>query len=95
MTIGQAVKVKKIQAGPSFPDFFVCEPRGGFCGLFIEIKTGLDKVFTCGGKGAMRQTQQIQEQCQMLKQLEQRGYMAVFGCGYDRCKTIINRYLRG
>lgn len=91
LTLGQAVQVKKLQKGRAFPDLFICEPRGQYHGLFVEIKISSDSVFTKAGK--LRENQHITEQFDMLVRLRQRGYGAEFGCGFDSSCNIIRDYL--
>ena len=91
LTMGQAVKVKRLQAGRAFPDMFIVQPRGGYYGLFGEIKISPDEVYT--KKGELRQDVHIQEQWQMILRLRQLGYKADFWCGFDEAKRIIDTYL--
>jgi hypothetical protein len=90
LTIGQAIQVKKLQKSPGFPDLFICEPRGQYHGLFMEIKSNFDSLFTKTGK--MRGEKHIREQADMLADLASRGYKAVFGCGFDHSCELIRRY---
>lgn len=92
LTIGQAVQVKKLQAGPAFPDMFICEPRNGFCGYFGEIKVSANEVYTRAG--AMRRNKHIKAQYQMLEALRLRGYKADFWLGFEHARQCIDEYLR-
>ncbi len=93
MTIGQAVRHKKLQKCKAWPDLFICERRGGYGGLFIEIKRSKDEVYL--KSGAFKQDKHIQEQQEILVQLRLRQYAAFFGCGFDSIKVIIDNYLNG
>lgn len=83
MTIGQAVKNKRINLQRGYPDLFISEPRGKYHGLFIEVK-----------RGKFSKTEHTREQENYLNELCKRGYLAVFGVGYDDCEKIINNYLK-
>lgn len=91
LTIGQAKKVKRIQSGRSWPDIFIPEPRGAYLGLFGEIKTSEDEVFTKTGQ--LKKRQRIQEQAEMLAKLRARGYLAEFWFGFEDAKAKIEAYL--
>lgn len=91
LTMGQAVKVKRLQAGRAFPDMFIAEPRNGCAGLFGEIKISRDEIYTKAGD--LRQDEHTQEQHQMICRLRQVGYKADFWCGFDEAKRIIDTYL--
>jgi hypothetical protein len=91
LPIGLAVKWKGMQQERAYPDFFLAHMSRGCGGLFIEMKKNKDEVYTKDGN--IRQSKHIQEQYMMLEELAKRGYMAVFGCGYEDCKRIIEYYI--
>lgn len=91
LTMGQAVKVKRLQAGRAFPDMFVAASRHGRHGLFGEIKVDADEVYT--KKGELRQDAHTQKQAEMLARLRGQGYEADFWLGLDDAKAKIDRYL--
>lgn len=92
LTIGQAVKNKSLQSGKSWPDLFIPEPRGNYHGLFIEIKPDIKKVYK--KDMSLVKNERIEDQAEMLTKLQERGYKAVFGCGYEHCVQLINDYLK-
>lgn len=85
LPIGQAKKLKALRSGPKLPDLWILEPRWGFAGLLIEIKT----------EDANMNTPHVKEQAELLKILSAKGYEAVFGIGFDKTKEIVDRYLKG
>lgn len=92
MNIGQAVRHKAMQSGAGFPDLFIAEPRGGYHGLFIEIKKDISQVLKKNGQFVSNQ--HIREQAEMLRRLSEKGYKAVFGCGFEHCIRIIDDYFK-
>ncbi len=84
--------IKKLKSGRGIPDLHIDEPRNGYAGLKIEIKkhgTG-----TIRKDGEPYNNEHIITQYNMLKRLEEKGYKAVFGVGYQQCIEIIDNYLK-
>ena len=92
MTIGQAVKHKKLQKCKAWPDLFIAEKHGNYNGLFIEIKKAKEDIYL--KSGAFKNDVHINEQREMLEELRKRGYAAFFGCGFESIIVIINEYLK-
>ena len=59
LTIGQATKLKSLRSSRAFPDIAIYEPRGGYHGLFIEMKAEGTKLLKRDGSMA---TEHIKEQ---------------------------------
>lgn len=93
MTIGQAMKHKRMQSSDAYPDIFIAEPKNGFCGLFIELKRNAEAVHKKNGD--IRASEHIQKQYAMLKKLQGKGYKAVFTFGYTNTIYVIDEYLQG
>jgi len=94
LTIGQAVKVKKIQGGRAFPDWQILEARGGYIGFLLELKTSRDEVYTKSGEMRQgRSYQHIHEQADMLAHLYGLGYWADWGFGFDDARQKVDWYL--
>lgn len=89
MTMGQAVKHKRLQKSRAYPDLFIAEPRQGRSGLFIELKA----VTPYKATGELKTDKHLQEQDEMLKTLRNKGYRAGFAVGFDQAKSIIDNYL--
>jgi hypothetical protein len=62
VSIGVAMKMKRAGYKKGFPDMQICEPRGQYHGMFIELKCG---------------TYPSQEQKEWRDNLLQRGYLAI------------------
>ena len=60
-------------------DLLIFEPKGGYCGLFIELKRD-KKCYPSA------------EQKLFLSNATQRGYYAVCAKGFEQCKEIIDKY---
>jgi len=91
VTIGLRKLLKGLRSESKLPDLFIAEPRNQFAGLFIEIKASVDTLYTNDGR--IRNIEHIKEQLEMLERLQNKGFKAVFGAGFDDCKEIIDEYL--
>lgn len=90
LTIGQAVKAKGLRSESKLPDLMILEPRGGYCGLFIELKK--ESVFLKNGR--LSRDKHTQAQAAVLDRLKRKGYHAVFGCGLDKTINLIDTYMK-
>lgn len=91
MSIGMASRQSLQKSNHAFPDIMVFEPRGIYCGLFIEVKKS-DDIFYKGTR-TLKLNQHTADQFECMQQLIKRGYYCEFGCGFDECKSIIDNYL--
>lgn len=90
---GLAQKAKRLNGGHrAWPDLLIAEPRGGFHGLFVELKADRGKL--CRLNGQLRKNIHIEEQAKVLSCLRESGYMADFFCGYDETVSGIDNYLK-
>ena len=97
LTAGQAAKHKMLHPTRGYPDLFIAEPElldngEGSYGLFIELKKEGTRIKKKNGEWA---SDHIAEQAEMLERLEFRGYKAVFCCGFDETKQVLDNYLKG
>jgi hypothetical protein len=90
LTIGQAVALKSLRSERGFPDLVIYEARGGFHGLFIELKKEGEVIFN---KKGCPTTPHITEQFLLIGRLKLKGYKAEFAVGFDEAKKIIDNYL--
>jgi len=93
MSIGQAIKHKKLQKCKAWPDLFIAEPIGDFKGLFIELKIREREVFLKDGR--LVRSSHIEQQLSVLIELQYKGYYSIFGFGFDHTKKVIDNYLNG
>lgn len=90
LTIGQAKKAKQQRSNCKLPDMIILEPRGKWNGLCLELKKEDEKVFKANGDPYAGH---IEEQHNTLCKLQQKGYMALFACGFNAAKKIIDEYM--
>jgi hypothetical protein len=89
LSIGQAVKAKKMKSSRGLPDMMIFEPNKNYNGLFLELKS--KSPFKKSGE--LLQDEHLQEQVSILQRLTSNGYRAVFATGFDEAKKIIDQYL--
>jgi len=90
LTIGQGVKAKKQGMKKGFPDLFLPVPRGGYHGLFIELKI---KPYR-NHKNKMVYPTISDEQKWWIEQLARQGYKALICKGFDSAQDFILNYLK-
>ena len=85
----QAGKAKAAGMKKGFPDINLPVPRGGYHGLYIELKI---KPYR-GSTGRKAYPKTSKEQIWWNEQLIEQGYRAVFRSGFDAAKDEILNYL--
>lgn len=91
MSIGMANRQSMQKSNHAFPDLMIFEPRGGYYGLFIEVKRDRDALYN--KNGTIKKSDHIDDQIKAVSFLNNRGYYANFACGFDEAKSIIDKYL--
>jgi len=91
MSIGQAMKNKRMQKRRAWPDLFIAEPRNGFAGLFIEMKREGERIMKRNGEFV---DDHVAEQAEVLSILRAKGYAAQFVVGFHEAKRIMDEYMR-
>lgn len=91
LTMGQAVKAKKLRSSSKLPDFWLAEPRGIFCGLFLELKRSKDDIFR--KDGSYKQEAHIQGQLAVINRLIEKGYCASFAGGLSYAILQVDYYM--
>ena len=74
-----------------YPDLFIALPKGGFAGLFIEIKT--EKANPFKKDGSLKSNEHTERQAEVLKALNEVGYAALFSSGVDETIKVIESYI--
>ncbi len=88
LTMGQAVKAKKMRSGDKLPDLWILEPSKGYHGLLIELKA--EDPYT---KKGTPKTDHIAKQLETIAKLNDKGYCAVMCNGFNEAKQMIDSYL--
>jgi len=91
LPIWLAKLAKQLRSQRGWPDLNIPEPHRGFAGLYIEIKTDPNEIYTKNGN--LRQDKHITEQAKMLQILRERGFYAEFRCGDEAIKRTLDWYL--
>lgn len=88
LTMGQAIKAKKMRSGDKLPDLWILEARHGYHGLLIELK--VERITT---KTGAYKTDHIKKQADTINRLMDKGYYATFAVGFEDAKNVIDNYL--
>jgi len=89
LTIPQQVRNKSIQKnGFKCPDLLILEPRHGYHGLFIELKT----ITPFKKNGELKKDTHLEGQMATITDLQRKGYYACFSTGFEQTKEIIDEY---
>ena len=86
----QAGMTKAIQHSSGYPDLFIAEPRGGYHGMYIELKAEGTRIYKADMTPA---TDHIAQQMDRLNDLTDRGYDCYITAGFDKTKLVIDEYL--
>lgn len=89
-SLGAGIINKRMNPINGFSDLVIFEPRGNLHGLFLEIKKDGEKLFKINGE---YKTPHLKEQADFLEKMNQKGYYAKFGIGWEECIDIIKKYL--
>ena len=91
LTMGQAVKAKKLRSSRGFPDLMIFEPRGHYSAMFLELKREGEKLTKKNGEW---KSAHIEEQSRMMSLLVGRGFYANFAIGFNDAQMQIDQYMR-
>ena len=94
MSVGMAMRMKKMQCGVSYPDLFIAKPIGKYAGCYIEVKLPDTDIYQ-KRDGLKFSTPHIQAQAECMERLRKEGYYAEFGRGFENCRQQIEFYLTG
>jgi hypothetical protein len=89
LTMGQAVKAKKMRSGDKLPDLWILQPSKYYHGLLIELKA--ENPYT---KKGTPKTDHIAKQLETIAKLNDKGYCAVMCNGFNEAKQMIDSYFR-
>ena len=83
---------KNLRSSKGFPDMVIYEGRGGYSGLFIELKAEGCSPFKKDGK--LKAGNHLREQAEMIEKLKSKDYWAQFCTGFDEAKACIDWYMK-
>ena len=98
MSIGQAVKAKRMRSERGQPDLFIALSKpnhifgGTYHGLFLELKRENTKIFLKDGITLVADLH-IREQADLHLKLNNNGYACQFVIGFDHAKKVIDWYM--
>lgn len=92
VTMGLRKELKKKRSNHKILDLAILHPSpcGTYHGLVIEVKVKVEDVFK--KDGTLKKDEHLEEQQKSIDHLNKAGYKAAFGCGFDHCKNIIDKY---
>lgn len=91
LTAIQGARNKAIQnQGFKTPDLIILEPRGGYAGLFIELK--VESPFK--KDGTFKKDEHLEGQLKSINDLKRKGYYASFSWGFEMTKAMIDNYMK-
>lgn len=89
LTIGQAVKAKKLRSCRGLPDIMIFQPNKHYHGLFLELKT----VTPFKKGGDLKKDEHLAEQMLIHVRLHSEGYRVKFVVGFDEAIKEVADYL--
>lgn len=94
LTESQASIRKSLNSGRGWSDLFIAYPSRGYHGLFIELKKEGVSIYCKTGprKGQLVANEQIQIEALFLEKMNDLGYCARFGVGYENTIRLIEWY---
>lgn len=96
LTIGQARRNKAINPISGYPDLQIIAARGGYHGLFIELKKEGTNIYASRtNKWGGFASEHIQNQAKCHEQLREADYCAEFAAGTDQVQGLIDWYMAG
>ena len=86
---GLAIKASKLRSNKGFPDIVIYEPRGGYFGLFLELKSEIPFK----KDGQPKKNAHLEEQAAVIEKLKSKGYYARFIWRFEDAVSNIDAYL--
>ncbi len=91
LTIGMAIRRKKINSCNALPDLYIFKKKGSLSGLTLELKAEGEKLYN--KKGEFR-TDHIKEQAEVLIKLRAENWITCFAIGFENARKTIDTYLK-
>lgn len=90
LTMGQAIKRKRLNSSRALPDIFIAHPVSVYHGLWLELKREGTVIYK--KDGSLRSDEHLREQAIMMNKLELLGYEAQFAVGFEQARIAIDDY---
>lgn len=91
LSMGQAIKCASLRSHRAMPDLQIMEARGGYFGLFIELKRSGEKLLKKDGETFI--SEHIKEQVEVQNKLNRLGYSSYICIGFEQAKNTIIDYM--
>lgn len=90
-SIGLAAKLKRVRSNNVHLDLYILEPKGGFCGLFLELKA--TDIYKKRKPLELLKNDHVGQQADTIEKLIKKGYKASFAVSFAEAKNLIDEYL--
>lgn len=87
--MGLAILAKRMRSGSKIPDVWISEARGGYHGLYLELKAESPYL----KDGRLSKSAHVQAQNKMLDRLIDKGYMACFAWTLEGAIATVRNYM--
>jgi hypothetical protein len=103
-SFGIAMNLKMTRSSHTHLDMFVSEPRGGYFGMYLELKQEGRHIYKLDGgfireketklyMGVKIEVDHLEEQRKSIDLLRSKGYLCFFAIGLDNAMRIIDDYM--
>lgn len=89
---GLSQKLKRTRSNHIHLDLYLLEPRGGYSGLFLELKA-VD-IYKKKNPELFLKNEHVNDQRKMIDKLNKKGYLASFAIKFDAAKKLIDDYMK-
>lgn len=88
----QQVRANKLSTpGEKWPDVFIAQPSGNYCGLFLEFKA---KTPYKADGATLKKNDHVEAQLDTMARLHNRGYFCDFVWSVEQAMKIVEWYLK-
>lgn len=94
LNMGLRSRFARLKSEKGIPDLLIFEPRGGYYGLFLEIKRADDETVFSKRDGSLLNGKHVREQAAILDRLKHKGYATYFAIGSVMGIDIIDKYMK-
>lgn len=89
-TLFQQVRANALSTpGEKWPDVFIAQPSGDWCGLFLEFKA--ETPYKVDG-ATLKKNPHVEAQTATMERLRQRGYCCRFVWSVEQALEVAERY---